>query len=162
MEMLQKKDLQIIAHLRQDARMSLTNMSKKTNIPISTIFDRLKLHEGNVIKKHVSLLDFNKLGYMTRANIVLKVDRAKRDELREHLLKNPQINSVYKVNNNYDFMIEGIFKHLKEMEEFMEKLEDRFKILDKKVYYLIDDIKKEEFMADPILSQTFRIFHSYL
>ena len=36
------KDMKMIAHLRQDARMPLTKMSRRTGIPVSTIFDRLK------------------------------------------------------------------------------------------------------------------------
>ncbi|MBR9691938.1 winged helix-turn-helix transcriptional regulator, partial [Candidatus Woesearchaeota archaeon] len=72
---MNKKDLKIIAYLRQNARMPLTKMSRKTQIPVSTIFDRLKMNENSLIVKHTSLLDFSKLGYNTRANITLKVDR---------------------------------------------------------------------------------------
>ena len=34
---------------------------------------------------------------------------------------------------------------------FIEKLDRRFKIVDKNVYYIIEDIKKEAFMSDPDL-----------
>ncbi len=46
---MNQKDLKILAYLRQDARMPLTSMSKKTGIPVSTIFDRLRNNENNVI-----------------------------------------------------------------------------------------------------------------
>ena len=143
------KDLKIIAYLRKDARIPLTRLSRKTNIPVSTIFDRLKAKEKDVIVKHTSLLDFGKLGYHTRANIAVRVDREDKDKLKEHLLKNPLVNSVYRINNGYDFMIEGVFKQIKDMEEFIDTLEQRFKILDKKTFFIIEDLKKEEFMADP-------------
>jgi len=143
------KDLKIIAYLRKDARIPLTRLSRKTNIPVSTIFDRLKAKEEDVIVKHTSLLDFGKLGYYTRANIALRVDRDDKDKLKEHLLKNPSVNSVCRINNGYDFMIEGVFKQIKDMEEFLDQLENRFKILDKKTFFIIEDLKKEEFMSDP-------------
>ena len=120
---MNKKDLKIISHLRQNARMPLTKMSKKTQIPVSTIFDRLKLNEDNLIIKHTSLLDFSKLGYNTRANIMLTVDREDKEALKEFLINNQSVNSVYKVNNGFDFMVEGIFKQIKDMEEFMESVE---------------------------------------
>ncbi|MBD3354799.1 winged helix-turn-helix transcriptional regulator [Candidatus Woesearchaeota archaeon] len=142
------KDLKIISHLRQNARMSLTKMSRKIQIPVSTIFDRLKESENKLIKKHTTLLDFDKLGYGARANINIKVDREDKESLKEFLLKNQSINSVYKINNGYDFMLEGIFKQIKDMEEFLDNLEERFKILDKKAYFIIEDVKREAFMSN--------------
>ena len=68
---MNKKDLLIVSHLRRDGRTSLTELSKKTRIPISTIFDRLKQNKNNFIKKHTALIDFAKLGYNTRNNEVL-------------------------------------------------------------------------------------------
>ena len=85
---MNKKDLLILSNLRKNARMSLTNMSKSTHIPISTIFDRLKLHESGLIKKHTSLIDFEKLGFNTRANVCIKVDKEKREEIKEYLKLN--------------------------------------------------------------------------
>ena len=124
-------------------------MSNKINIPISTIYDKLKLYEGGLIKKHTALIDFSKLGFNTRANIVLKVDREKRELLKEFLVKNNNVNSLYKINNGFDFMIEGVFKNLKELEDFFEALEIKFKVKTKQVYYIIDDIKRESFLSDP-------------
>lgn len=148
---MNQKDLQIIANLRTDARMPLTKMSKKTGIPVSTIFDRLKMNESDLIVKHTSLLDFAKLGYNTRANITLKVDRDDKEALKAFLVKHQSVNSVYKINNGFDFMVEGIFKQIKDMEEFIDDLEKRFKIQDKKSFFIIEDLKKEAFLSDPDL-----------
>ncbi|PIN70445.1 hypothetical protein COV94_01645 [Candidatus Woesearchaeota archaeon CG11_big_fil_rev_8_21_14_0_20_57_5] len=144
-----RKDLLIISNLRTNARESLTNLSKKVDMPISTIFDRLRMHEGTLIKRHTSLIDFNQLGYFARAHIVLKVRKDDRDIAREHLNKSLCVNSVYKINNNYDFLVEGIFRNVKELEDFVEDLEERFTTQDIQVYYIIEDIKQEGFMADP-------------
>jgi len=147
--MTNKKDLLIIANLRNDARMSLTKMSKSIHIPISTIFDRLKMND--IIVKHTSLIDFAKLGYKVRAQIAFKVGREDKEALRECLMKHESCNSVLKINNGYDFMIEGIFKEIKEMEDFLEQLEQKFKILEKTCFYIIEDLKKEAFMSNPEL-----------
>ena len=148
---MKQKDLKIIAHLRQNSRMPLTKMSRRTQIPVSTIFDRIKLCKNNIIIKHTSLLNFNKLGYNTRANITLKVDREDKEALKEFLIKNQSVNSVYKINNGFDFMIEGVFKQIKDMEDFLDDLEDRFKIVDKKSFFIIEDLKREAFMSNPHL-----------
>ena len=154
-EKVSKKDLIVISYLRQNARETLTRLSRKTHIPVSTIYDKLKLHEHNLITKYTSLLDFSKLGFNTRANIMLKVNRDKRDEVKDYLMKHQNINSVCKINNG-DFMIDVIFKHIKDMEDFIESIEQRFDIKDRQVYYVIDDIKRESFMSDPAVLEIIR------
>ncbi len=143
---MNKKDLKIITQLRTDARMPLTDMSRKINMPVSTIFDRMK--SNNLITKHTSLLDFSKLGY-TRANIFLKVEREDKEQLKESLLKNQSINSVYRINNGFDFLIECVFRQMKEVEEFIDQIESKFKIREVKSFFVIEDIKREMFLTDP-------------
>ena len=148
---MNKKDLKIIACLRNNARMPLTKMSRKIRVPVSTIFDRLKMSEREVVVKHTCLLDFTKLGYHARANIAFKVDRDDKAALREYLVRHHSVNSVYKINNGYDFMVEGVFQHVKHMEDFLDTLETKFRILDKKSFFIIDDLKRESFMSNPEL-----------
>ena len=144
--MISKKDLLILSELRSNSRETLTRISKNTGIPISTIFDKIKYYQGNLITKHTTLIDFSKLGFNARANIMVKVDRDKREEARKFLLSHQNINSVYKVSNGFDFLIEGIFKNVKEVEDFIDFLGGKFKLEQTQVYYIIEDIKKESFM----------------
>ena len=148
--MINKKDMMIISNLRKDARMNLTKMAKKTGIPVSTIFDKIKGYKGNLVTKHTTLINFDLLGYNTRAKIILKVSKEDKDEIKSYLLKNQNVNSFYRINNGFDFMIEGIFRNIMEMEEFLEILEEQFTIEKKEYFYIIDDLKKEAFMEDEI------------
>ncbi|MBT7902859.1 Lrp/AsnC family transcriptional regulator [Candidatus Woesearchaeota archaeon] len=148
---MNKKDLQILCHLRNDARMPLTKMSKKTRIPVSTIFDRLKVSEKELITKHTSLIDFSQLGYHARVNIALKVDREHKISVKDYLLGHESTNSVYKINNGFDFMVEGVFKHINHMEQFIDDLESKFNIEEKKFFFIIEDLKREAFMSNPNL-----------
>ena len=146
--MINKKDILIISHLRKDARMNLTKMAKKTGIPVSTIFDKIKSYKGNLVTKHTTLIDFDALGYNTKANIMLKVNKEDKIQLKEYLLKNHSVNSFYRINNGFDFMLEGIFQNIMEMEEFLEKLQERFRIEKTEYFYIIDSLKKEAFLTD--------------
>lgn len=150
---LKQKDFKIIAHLRTNSRMSLTKISRSTKIPVTTIFDRLKMYENNLIKKHTCLLDFKKLGFNTTAKILLEVEREDREAIKEHLIKHRRVNSVYRISNGFDFMIEGIFRQINDMEEFIEQLETKFKITNKKYYFILEDLKRESFMSDPSFAQ---------
>jgi DNA-binding Lrp family transcriptional regulator len=148
-EIVTKMDLEIIAHLRNDARKSLTAISKETKIPVSTIFDRIKNKSKNIITKNTCLMDFSKVGMNTRAQIALKTIPKERKELREYLDKHKHVNSLYKINNGYDYLVDVVFANLKELEEFLEFLEDEFRIRTKHVFYVIEEIRREEFMNDP-------------
>jgi DNA-binding Lrp family transcriptional regulator len=63
MENYNNDDFEILAHLRQNSRTNLTKISKETAVPISTIFDRIKRYNKDVIIKNTVLLDFRKIGY---------------------------------------------------------------------------------------------------
>ena len=145
---ISQKELVIMSLLRQNARESLTKMSRKSNIPISTIYDKIKTHENSVIKKHTCIIDFSKIGFNTRAAVSIKVNKSKREGLKDFLLRHANVNSVYKINNGYDYWVETIFRNIRELEDFAELLEQKFNIK-KEIHYIIDDIKREAFMADP-------------
>ena len=143
---MNEKDLLIISHLRKNARETLTNLSKKTGIPISTIYENLKRNE--VIEKHTCLLDFAKLGFNTRANILFKVNKESRSALQEYLANHQNTNNVYKINNGYDYLVESVFKNIKDVQDFLETVEEKYPIEEKEVYYIIEEVKREEFMSN--------------
>ncbi len=147
--MIKKTEMIILANLRRDSRQSLTNMSRRTCIPVSTIYDRIKNYEGNVIKKYTMIVDFSKLGFSTRAVILIKSNKDNKEELKSYLVNNKNLNSVVRINNFYDYMLEGIFRDLKGVEIFLEKLETEFAVTEKHIYYIIEELKKESFMSNP-------------
>jgi DNA-binding Lrp family transcriptional regulator len=141
--MLKEKDLILIKHLRQNSRKSLANISRETNIPISTLFDRLNELEKTVIKNHVSLIDFSKLGYNFMVNFSIKT--REKETLKNFLLVNKNVNSFYKVSPNFDFYIECVFKDMKELEDFKDNIK-KFDIVDLNEINIVNDIKKEGFI----------------
>ena len=145
---MNKKDVKIIMNLRQNARDSLSEISRKTKIPISTIFDRLKLGKEKYIKKFTCLVDFNQFGFGCQVHIVVRVKKDQRKSIKEFLLRQQNTNSVYKINNGYDFLIDCIFRNVKEVEEFIDVFETKFKVYEKNIYYIIEEISKETFMND--------------
>ena len=147
--MVSKKDIVIMSHLRANARVSLSDLSRKTGIPVSTLFDRVKSSES--ITRHVSLVDFSSLGFSTRASIMLSVSPSSRDALATHLLKHPFVNSLLRVSGSFEFLVDCVFRSMKDLEEFIFSLEKSFKIKSKKLHYVVDELKSEAFLSDPRL-----------
>ncbi len=141
------KDILMIAALRQNARATIGDMSRQTGIPSSTLFDRLNSKDSS-IKKHTALVDFGKLGYHTIAKIALKTKKEQREALKEFLANHNNLNSVYRINNGFDFFAEGIFRNVKEMSDFMEEMREKFSIEREELFYIIEELKKEAFLSD--------------
>ncbi|MBT7903781.1 Lrp/AsnC family transcriptional regulator [Candidatus Woesearchaeota archaeon] len=146
---IDKKDLEIISCLRNNARTPLTTISKTTKVPISTIHDKLKLQKIHALKKNVALIDFNKIGFNCITKIFVKTEKETKLKLRQHLLNHTNVNSLFQVNNGFDYFCEGIFKNLREVEEFIDELDNKFTIKDKQVYYVLEEISRENFLSNP-------------
>jgi DNA-binding Lrp family transcriptional regulator len=143
------RELNILSHLRKNSRESLTSISRRTKIPVSTIFDKIKMTYQDLIVKYTALLDFSKLGFGTKTKILLKFSKEDRERARTFLRENIFVNSMYKVNNGYDFLLEGIFADLRGLEDFMEDLDEMFKLVKSEVYFVIEDIKIEDCLNKP-------------
>lgn len=146
--MIDKKEMQVIAALRKNSRTSLAKISKEINISKSTIFDRLKRYERDLIQKHTSLIDFRQLGYNARAFIAIKTEIEKRKELQEHLAEHKNVNNLYVINGGLDFFADTVFKDAKEMEDFLHELKLKYPILDMQTHTIVDDIKREAFLEE--------------
>jgi len=136
----------LIRCLRTNARATLTEISKETKIPISTLFDKLKIQQGAIIAKHTSLINFNEIGYHARVQIFLKTPVELREHLRSYLKHHEHINSVFKITNGFDFLVDGIFSQVQDAEKFIVDLESRFSPLTYTTHYVVEDIKREEFL----------------
>ena len=148
MQFLKKKEKLILAYMRLNSRENLTRISRKTKIPVSTIFDKLKKYEQSVIKKNTCLLDFKALGYGVKVNILMSVSKANRFEISQFVLKNRNTNSFFRINNGYDFMVEAIFRNMDGLQTYLDKLSE-FKAKNIKTHFILDEIKREIFLSNP-------------
>ena len=145
--MIGKKELMILSNLRTNGREKLTDIAKNTNTPVSTVFDKIRNYKENkLIKKSTCLIDFSKLGYEIDVCILLKVEKEEREKLKEFLNEKECLNSIFKISNNYDFFIEGIFRDMQHLQDFVEEIEGSFSLIKNDVLYVINDMKREEFL----------------
>lgn len=142
-------DLEILAHLRQDGRQKLTLLSRKTGVAVSTLHDRMKVMYANKALQHTTLVNFSAVGFAAKAHVFIKVFKPQKQDFEQYLTRHFNVNSLYRINNGYDFLVEAVFKNPKELEDFLDRIEVLYKILKKEVHYIIEDLKREKFLADP-------------
>lgn len=144
-----EKEIAITAFLRQNGRIKLTKLSRATGIAVSTLFDRIRAPDSLGISRFSALVDFPKLGFNTCATILFRAANEKREELRECLLGSLFVNSLVRINNGFDFMAECVFRNMKELEVFCEKLEQSHGVKGKEVHFVVEELKREGFLSDP-------------
>lgn len=144
--MLTETDLKIISLLRRNSRQSLALIARKVGVPSSTLFDKMGAYEKKFIYKHTTLLDFGKLGFSTKVQIALEVPLGKKEQVQEFLSKHKNINSLYKINHGFDFLMECIFKNQADAKNFIEQLQANFGIEHSYIFDVLEELKKEEFV----------------
>ena len=146
---MKKTDSVIITALRHNGRIRLTELSRKTGLPISTLHERLKKYIKQGLLFPRALLDFAKLGYAGRAQVLLAVEQTDREQLFNHLKVHPNVNSLYKINNGWHLLMECIFEDMYSLEEFIEGLEQKFSITRKEAHYILGELRREAFYTQP-------------
>jgi Lrp/AsnC family transcriptional regulator, regulator for asnA, asnC and gidA len=149
MYQLDQKDFLFLHHLRQNARMGLTQLSRKTGVPISTIHHRLKLYaSSHLIKRYTALVDFSRLGYGIRTFMLITAKKQHKDPLKAFLIACPVVNKLMKINHGYDFFIDVAFKTMQDVDQFRELLCQEHGARDVKLHYIIEELKYEGFFLD--------------
>lgn len=141
---MKQNDLKILSLLRKDGRQSLTELSKRTNIPVSTLHDKLKRQTPLFIKKHTCLLNFDALGYQLRMMIMLRSPDKERAALFIH--DQPNINSAMKLDGDYDYVLECIFRNVAELQDFLTALQSAICLEKIKTSYVVEELARERFL----------------
>ena len=142
-----KRDLLLVTFFRKNCRENLTTISRATKMPVSTIFDKLKEFEKDLVSKHTTIVDFKKLGFDIKLSILFKLGKDSKEEFRKFLITNENVNTVLRVNNGYDYLVEAIFRNMSAVQRFYEQI-DRFNIEDKKELFVIEDVIREAFLSN--------------
>jgi DNA-binding Lrp family transcriptional regulator len=148
-EMMNQKDFEILSSLRNDARRKVTVISRKIKVPVTTIYDKMRAQQKKgIVKKHVALLDYSKLGYNSNVLLTLRVEYDKRDALKNYLISHPNVNTLYRTNLNMDFLADVVFEDASKLQEFIDYINYTFQISDYKTFSILQELKKEQFLAN--------------
>ncbi len=113
---LDEKDHKIIEVLRDNSRISIRDLAKKTNLRPSTVHQRIKiLKKENIIEKFTLKLNNKAIG---ENFIVFMLINTKKD-LDENFLSNKHIKEVFGITGEYDLIIKLKFKDVEEFNDFV-------------------------------------------
>ncbi|MBU0532440.1 Lrp/AsnC family transcriptional regulator [Candidatus Micrarchaeota archaeon] len=118
---LDEKDFAIIDELKKNSRLSEQKLAKKTNIPMTTVHNRIKKLQANgIIKKYTIELDYAKLGKSIVAYVMLKaIASADQKALLEQVAKIPQVREVAMITGEFDLLFKVKVSSMEELNELV-------------------------------------------
>jgi len=113
---LDEVDRVILRSLRENARMSLQDMSRRSGISDATIQFRLKRMKANkVIEQFTIMANPAATGYQITAIMLVQTDNEKHDQVVKALAKVPDITEVYGILGEHDLFLKVWSKSLEEL-----------------------------------------------
>lgn len=152
---LDKKDKKILEELQRNARQTVSDISRKTGLPIDVVKYRIKkLEKQGVIKSYHAFLDHIKLGYPLYAYIVFALYNLKPEEekiLINYLKTHKKIVYVSKNAGKWDIVIGVCAKDYRDLDDIIKQIRAKFidSIKDFEIIPVIEE-HKYDWMVDLI------------
>jgi Lrp/AsnC family transcriptional regulator for asnA, asnC and gidA len=124
---LDDTDLSILKLLRENARMSYLEMSRRTGIADATIQHRIKRMREKGLIKFTVIVGPEASGYQVMAVMLVQTDTERHDEAKQALAELPEVTEVYGILGEHDLLIKVWAKNL---EELNRTINDRIRAID--------------------------------
>jgi Lrp/AsnC family leucine-responsive transcriptional regulator len=123
---LDNTDLRIIDVLNENSRLSTHKIAKKINIPVTTVYNRLKrLEREKVIKRYSVVLDHQKMGKAITTYVLVSFDiKVLREEITlaevgKRLSKIKGVEGVSYITGRYDIILTIRIKDMAELNDLI-------------------------------------------
>ena len=118
---IDRTDIRILCELRDNARMSNSEIAKKLNVTEATVRRRIKnLIEKGIILRFSIHIDYRLIENTVKAYIHVKSVTDKLDKVVQHLTNHNRVVAVYRVTGEYDLLVVALFVGMTELQEFID------------------------------------------
>ena len=118
-------DAKILEALKKNGRSTASDISKKVNLSIPAVSERIKkLEEANVIEQYTVKINREKVGYKLLAIIFVNIDHATNiQQFREAIIQFAEVIECHHMAGEYDYMLKVLIEDTAQLEIFLsEKL----------------------------------------
>ena len=124
---LNEKDLQVLEELKQNAKRTTSQISKRVNLPITTVHNRIKkLEKLGIIKSYTVELDYKKLEKPVAAYVMVQVIymlpsgiKVMQEDVAKHIKGLPGVESVELITGGTDILVKIRVKDVDELNDFI-------------------------------------------
>lgn len=117
-------DQKLLEVLQEDATVSISEISKRINLSISAVSERVKkLEQSGVITRYTTILDPEMMGRGLASVIMVSVDNpAGAKDFAKLIAEDADILSCVRISGNYDYLIKAATKDQAGLEACLNRL----------------------------------------
>ena len=120
---LDEKDLALLQHLQQDARMTNTELARRVDLSPPGLQRRIrKLEENGVIERYVTLVNREALGFDMLCFVQVTLQRHEPEAnkgFKDVVQAMPEVLECYHITGEYDYLLKVAVRNRKHLEEFL-------------------------------------------
>ncbi len=144
---MKENELKVLRHIRNNARVKLSCISRAENIPETTVFDLLKKMEKTIIKRFAMVIKPESVGYPIRLYAAVNANTSdKQKELIEILLCNRHVNNLYLAEHN-TLLVDAVFRDVAQADSFLCTLKSA-EAGDSEYVFITEELKTEKFCPE--------------
>lgn len=120
---LDDKDWKILSALQNDARVSMSEIGRKTGLSSPSVGNRVsKMEDEGVIESYKAMIAHSKAGYQLKAMIMLRVFMGKLNPFLDIVSSFKEVINCYRITGNENIIMEVVLKDQFHLEKFIDKL----------------------------------------
>ncbi len=121
MQVLDERDLEIVAALQEDARATYADVAQRVGLSASAVHDRVrKLEQAGVIRGYRAIIDPETVGlFITALIAATPLDPKQPDDLPERLADIPQVEDCYSVAGEANYILKVRTRTTGELEDLI-------------------------------------------
>ena len=150
-ELLDKKDIQILRIIQRNSKITTREIARQLNIPVTTVFTRIKkLEQKGIIKEYRAILNEKKLGKGTTAFILASFSYRTQNkellsqrELAREIAKFPEVQEVHIITGDWDLLIKVKAENVEAIGKFVIDKLRLIKGIEKTLTCVVFETEKE-------------------
>ncbi len=117
-------DLKIIDVLKENGRASASEISKKVNLSIPAVAERIrKMEEADIIEKYTIKVNRDKINFKLLAFVFVNIDKTENiDGFRKDIIKYNSVLECHHVAGEYDYLLKILVEDTKSLEHFISNM----------------------------------------
>lgn len=114
-------DSKILDQLKDNSRMATSEISKRVNLSIPAVAERIrKMEEAGIIEKYTVRINREKTNYKLLAFIMIGLTGTDRvEEFRQEVILLDSVLEVHHIAGEYDYLIKVLVEDTKALEDFI-------------------------------------------
>lgn len=114
-------DFKIIDILKKNSRASTSEISRRVNLSIPAVAERIrKLEEAEIIEKYTIKVNRDKINFKLLAFIFVNIDKTENiEEFRKAIVQYNSVLECHHVAGEYDYLLKVLVEDTKALEDFI-------------------------------------------